>query len=152
MTTISRSLSILFTAAVLLVATACGTDDSGPSTESLRGIWHHEGGGTNRVFVFRMQDSSHPALVGETDVYMFYSYEVGGSATLRVVGTYQVEERPLDDGGEQVRAEALVTRVLWSEIAAPSTEVVNAIREWNGDSFILAGAGDPNYIRVDAIP
>ena len=103
---------IMMCVAAFIAAAGCSSDGTDiPTTEELHGIWGNDDGTMNRVFVFRMQDATHAELAGKTNVYMLHFYPVGDPSVVVQTGTYSVEERLLNEGGGQVTADALVTRV-----------------------------------------
>lgn len=149
---------MLLALCLVLGTAGCGDDgSSAPTTEEMRGIWHNEDSGTNRVFVFRMHDETNAELVGKTNVYMLYVYPVGDASVLVQTGTYVVDYRLVNDGNADVMTDALVTQVLWDDNGSlTGQEFGNPIDNWDGVSFTLGNTSGPggnrDYVRVDAIP
>jgi hypothetical protein len=136
--------SILAATLLTLGAACTAEEDSGPTTEELRGIWVSVEGGVNHVMVFRMQDGSHAELIGKTNVVMVYEYPVGSSDAVVLTGTYEAD----------AMGDSVITQVLWDEAGQlDGSELVEPVTEWDGITLGLDHGGAVRvYDRADAMP
>jgi hypothetical protein len=142
-----RMRMILLAALAASAAPAAGcSDDSGvPTSAELYGTWvaQDDMAGIYRVFVFAAaDDGGHPELADMANVYVLYRYPVGDPPTQIQTGHYEVEEVVLNEGGEEVTDDALVTVVVSDAGGVPpGTRYGNGIDDWTGDALTLRSVG-----------
>lgn len=131
---------MLLLAAIASLAIGC-SDEELPTAAELHGTWVgvDDVSADYRVFVFAdVDDGSHPELAGMTDVYALYRYLIGDPPALIQTGHYEVAEVVLNENGEEVTDDALVTEIA-SDVngTPPGTRYGNGIQGWTGDAFTL---------------